>query len=111
MPNDCLFCKLIAGLIPVTPVLNTPTMLAFPDIQPQAPHHYLIIPKQHVASLAEVTDPALLGDWLSTAQQLAAQLALSDYRVVINTGAGAGQSVFHMHLHLLAGRPLAWPPG
>jgi histidine triad (HIT) family protein len=109
--TTCLFCKIVAAQLPVTPVLDNADVMAFADIAPQAPHHYLVIPKTHVASLAECNDPALLGAVLAGVKQLAQQLGLQDYRTVINTGAGAGQSVFHLHAHLLAGRSLAWPPG
>lgn len=109
--SECLFCKIIAGDIPGNKVLETDKLFAFHDISPQAPMHALVISKTHTASLLETDDPALLGDVLAGARDVAKALGLSDYRVVINNGAGAGQTVFHLHLHVLGGRPLAWPPG
>jgi histidine triad (HIT) family protein len=111
MTTDCLFCRIVQRELPTPLLLETDTAVAFADIAPQAPHHYLVIPKQHVTSLATATDPALLGQLMTAVQQLAQQQGLTDYRTVINTGAAAGQSVFHLHVHVLAGRPLAWPPG
>jgi histidine triad (HIT) family protein len=109
-PN-CLFCKIVAGEIPATVVFESATVLGFNDVNPQAPTHVLFIPKHHVASHAHVTDPALYADVMSAIQTFAQQQGLADYRLVSNTGVGAGQSVFHWHVHLLAGRPLLWPPG
>ena len=113
-PN-CVFCKIASGAIPVRRLLEDEHGLAFPDANPQAPTHVLIIPKAHHASLAAVPEgeQELPGKLLSMARRLAANLGLVErgYRVVINTGPEAGQSVHHLHLHLLAGRPMAWPPG
>jgi histidine triad (HIT) family protein len=111
MSADCLFCKIIAGDIPSQKVADTDTILAFNDIAPQAPVHVLVIHKRHTPSLSETDNNALLGELLGGVRDVARQLNLSDYRVVLNNGAGAGQSVFHVHAHLLAGRPLLWPPG
>ena len=111
MPDDCLFCRIVAGTIPAEIVEQTETTTAFRDISPQAPTHLLIIPNQHVASASAVTTPEVFAELLSTTTRLAQRLDLSDYRLVINNGAGAGQTVFHLHLHLLAGREFAWPPG
>ena len=111
MATDCLFCKIIAGEIPSKKAAETEHILAFHDITPQAPTHVLIIHKQHSSSLSETTDEALLGQWMAGVRDVAQQLKLSDYRVIVNNGAQAGQSVFHLHAHILAGRPLAWPPG
>ena len=113
-PPDCLFCKIALGIIPVDRVYEDDLVLAFPDINPQAPHHLLIIPKQHLAStkeaLAEHTP--MLGQLVATAAQVAASKQLtSGYRLVINTGQDGGQTVQHLHLHLLGGRHMAWPPG
>jgi len=111
MATDCLFCKIIAGEIPSKKAAETENVLAFHDITPQAPTHVLVIHKQHTASLSDTTDEALLGQWMAGVRDVARQLNLSDYRVIVNNGPQAGQSVFHLHAHILAGRPLAWPPG
>ena len=112
---DCLFCVIVAGGIPATKVLETDRILAFRDINPQAPTHVLVIPKTHypdVAALA-AADAALLGEVINAARQVAAVdgVAETGYRVVFNTGAEAGQTVPHIHGHLLGGRSLTWPPG
>jgi len=109
----CLFCRIIAKEIPATIVAESAQALAFRDIAPQAPVHVLVIPKQHVASLDEVRDAAMLGEIAMLAQQVARDLGVAEsgYRVVMNTGADGGQTVHHLHLHLLGGRSLAWPPG
>ncbi len=113
--NNCLFCRIIAGEIPANKVYEDDLALAFRDINPQAPTHVLIVPKKHIASLSEASqdDQALLGNLTLVAAKLASQLGIdqSGYRTVINTGAGAGQSVWHIHVHLLGGRALGWPPG
>jgi histidine triad (HIT) family protein len=110
----CLFCQIVAGSIPVKRLYEDDHILAFPDIAPQAPVHILLIPKQHFASLAHTTtaEDALLGQLLAAARQVAEQQGLTNgYRLVVNTGADGGQTVGHLHLHLLGGRPLHWPPG
>ena len=112
---DCLFCAIVAGEIPATKVLETDRILAFRDINPQAPTHVLVIPKTHypdVAALA-AADAALLGEVIDAVQQVAVAdgVAETGYRVVFNTGAEAGQTVPHVHGHLLGGRVLTWPPG
>ena len=112
---ECLFCAIVAGDIPSTQVLETDQILAFRDIDPQAPTHVLIIPKAHypdVAALA-AADAALLGEVIDAAQQVAAAEGVADtgYRVVFNTGVQAGQTVPHVHGHVLGGRSLTWPPG
>ena len=112
---ECLFCAIVAGEIPATKVLETDRILAFRDINPQAPTHVLVIAKAHypdVAALA-AADAALLGEVIGAVQQVAAAdgVAETGYRVVFNTGAEAGQTVPHVHGHLLGGRALAWPPG
>ena len=114
--TDCIFCKIVAGEIPAQLVYEDERTVAFRDINAQAPTHVLVIPREHVASLAEAAERGereLLGDVLAAAAEVAAQEGLREggYRTVINTGAGAGQSVFHLHAHVLGGRPLAWPPG
>ncbi|MDQ0842718.1 MULTISPECIES: histidine triad nucleotide-binding protein [Streptomyces] len=112
---DCLFCKIVSGEVPATVVRETETTLAFRDINPQAPTHVLVIPKAHypdAASLA-VGAPQLAADVLHEAGQVAAdeKADRSGYRIVFNTGSGAGQTVFHAHAHVLGGRGLEWPPG
>jgi len=111
---DCLFCKIAAGVIPVTRVYENESVLAFPDINPQAPVHILIIPKRHFGSLVQITstETELLGELLVAVNKIAQQQNLGDgFRTVINTGADGGQTVEHLHLHLLGGRQMHWPPG
>jgi len=111
---DCLFCKIAARTIPVTRLFEDEQMLAFPDINPQAPVHVLVIPKRHITSLAQTTadDAALLGHLLASATEIARHQGLANgYRLVINTGADGGQTVEHLHIHLLGGRHMNWPPG
>ena len=111
--SDTIFAKIVRGEIPATIVAETPHALAFRDIAPQAPVHVLVIPKQSVATLDEVHDAALLGELLALARDVARQegLAENGYRVVINTGGDGGQTVPHLHLHVLGGRAMHWPPG
>jgi len=112
--DDCLFCKIGRKEIPAKMVYEDPEIFAFEDIHPQAPAHILICPKKHLASLADASaeDAAILGRLQLMAAQLALERKLTDgYRTVINNGRGAGQSVFHLHLHLLGGRDFRWPPG
>ena len=110
---DCLFCKIAGGQIPAQVVKQNAHMLAFKDINPQAPTHVLVIPTRHVASLNESTDAALVGELVHFARQVAHEqgLAQRGYRVVVNTNADGGQTVFHLHLHVLGGRRMTWPPG
>ncbi|AZS87398.1 histidine triad nucleotide-binding protein [Streptomyces griseoviridis] len=111
--DDCLFCKIVAGQIPATIVRQTATTVAFRDINPKAPVHVLVIPKAHypdAASLAEGA-PELAADVLRETRAVAEEEKLESYRTVFNTGAGAGQTVFHAHAHVLGGRGLQWPPG
>jgi histidine triad (HIT) family protein len=111
---DCLFCRILDGAIPAKIVAETPNAIAFRDISPQAPTHILVIPRRHLASLADAgpEDAALLGELQLLAQRVAREEQLGQgYRTVINTGAHGGQTVFHLHLHLLGGRHLGWPPG
>jgi len=109
---DCIFCKVAAGEIPATVVKRGDGLLAFRDINPQAPTHLLVIPIDHTASLNETND-AVLGRLLAFARDLAREVGLADrgYRVVLNTNADGGQTVMHMHLHILGGRAMHWPPG
>ena len=113
--DDCIFCKIVAGSIPAAKIYEDDRAVVFRDINPQAPTHALVIPRAHVASLDEATegDEALLGHLLLVAARVARDegLAESGYRTVVNTGPGAGQTVFHVHVHLLGGRSLTWPPG
>ena len=113
MSDDCLFCRIVRKEIPATIVRDDEHTLAFRDVAPKAPTHVLVIPKTHVASLNEATDPVLLGRLMLAARDVAALegISTSGYRVVMNTGVEAGQTVHHVHLHLLGGRHLAWPPG
>lgn len=113
MTNECLFCRIVRREIPAQVVAETDDCLAFRDITPQAPVHVLVIPKAHVASLDTATDAAQLGKLSLLAAEIARSegIAESGYRTVVNSGAGAGQTVFHVHLHLLGGRALRWPPG
>ena len=112
--SDCLFCKIVRGEIPSEKVFETESSLAFRDINPAAPTHVLVIPKSHVASVQELgaEHTAELEDIFATIRNVATQEGIADaYRVVSNVGAGAGQSVFHLHFHVLGGRSLGWPPG
>jgi histidine triad (HIT) family protein len=112
--SDCLFCKIGSKKIPSKLVYEDPEIFAFEDIQPQAPTHILICPRKHLVSLTEASeeDTAMLGKLQLLAAKLASERQLTEgYRTVLNNGARAGQSVFHLHLHLLGGRDFRWPPG
>ena len=113
--EDCLFCRIAARAVPARIVYEDETLLAFHDVNPQAPAHVLIIPRRHVATLNDLApgDEETVGAMVRRAAVLARELghAEAGYRTVFNCNAAAGQSVFHIHLHLLAGRALAWPPG
>ena len=113
--SDCLFCKIVAGTIPARKVHEDEQCVAFHDINPQAPQHVLFIPKKHLASLNEATaeDRELLGHLLFQAAKYARDTGFADtgFRTVLNTNADAGQTVFHVHAHVLGGRSLGWPPG
>ncbi len=110
---DCLFCKIGSGKIPSKVVLQDDEMFAFDDVNPQAPVHVLVIPKRHIGGFNDAEDRALLGRLLETAALVAKKkgIAESGYRVVANTGREGGQTVFHLHVHVLGGRPMTWPPG
>ncbi|MHB8302861.1 MAG: histidine triad nucleotide-binding protein [Acidobacteriaceae bacterium] len=111
---DCLFCKIISGEIPAKVLHRDASCVAFHDISPGAPTHFLVIPRKHIASLAEVdaNDEPLLGHMIGVAAELAAANdMLKGFRVVINTGADGGQTVHHLHAHVLGGRAMHWPPG
>jgi histidine triad (HIT) family protein len=113
--SDCLFCRVVAGQIPASIVYQDDRLVAFNDINPQAPLHVLIVPRRHVATLNDLqaADDGLVGEMIRRAAAIAAERGHSDagYRTVFNCNADAGQSVWHIHLHLLAGRNLRWPPG
>lgn len=113
--SDCLFCKIAEGKIPAKLAYQDENYVAFHDINPQAPTHVLIIPRRHVATLNDLTagDNDLVGGMFLVAQKLAAELGIAEsgYRCVFNCNAGAGQSVFHIHMHVLGGRAMGWPPG
>jgi histidine triad (HIT) family protein len=109
--ESCIFCQIAAGGTATPFIYQDEDAVAFRDIQPQAPVHILVIPRRHLASLNDVTDEGLLGRLVAAARRAAAVAGLEQYRLVINTGADAGQSVLHLHLHILGGRVMAWPPG
>jgi histidine triad (HIT) family protein len=111
--SDCLFCKIIAKEIPGTIVAEDERAVAFRDIHPGAPTHVLVVPRKHFVSLTDAAeeDAELIGHVLLMARSVAKAEGLDSYRVVINNGAGVGQSVFHLHVHLLGGRAMGWPPG
>jgi histidine triad (HIT) family protein len=113
--SNCLFCRIVAGDIPAKIAYEDEDVIAFHDINPQAPLHVLIIPRKHIATINDIApeDAALVGKLFLAAKQIAANAGYAEngYRVTMNCGADAGQTVFHIHLHLLAGRELGWPPG
>ncbi len=111
--SDCIFCKVANGDISAQVVKRAEGMVAFRDINPQAPTHLLVVPTHHVASLNDVRDDALLGRLLGFARDAAREAGIAEkgYRVVVNTNPDAGQTVFHLHLHVLGGRAMRWPPG
>lgn len=111
--SECLFCRIVRGEIPADVVHETETALAFRDVTPQAPTHVLVIPKAHFVNAGEqvAQDPHGVAELVAVAAQIAAAEGLNGFRMVMNTGADGGQSVFHTHLHLLGGRSLSWPPG
>lgn len=111
----CLFCKIVKKEIPAKIVMETNLAIAFEDVNPQAPKHFLVIPKKHIEGIhhAKPEDAALLGELMMIARDVAEHAGLdqSGYRLVVNNGKDAGQSVFHLHVHVLGGRTMAWPPG
>jgi histidine triad (HIT) family protein len=111
--SDCLFCKIASGEIPATVVARDEKFVAFRDINPEAPTHVLAIPQAHVESLSQTADVDLLGGLLLFARRVAEAEGLAErgYRIVVNTNADGGQTVFHLHAHVLGGRPMLWPPG
>jgi histidine triad (HIT) family protein len=113
---SCIFCKIAAGEIPTTLIYKDEHVVVFDDLNPQAPHHKLIIPRKHIATLNDLTpenSSMIMGQLTLAAQHLAKQLDIAEtgYRLVMNCNAAAGQTVFHIHMHLLGGRQLTWPPG
>lgn len=112
---SCLFCNIVAGQVPANIVLDDPDVMAFHDISPQAPTHLLIIPKQHITTINDVEEEnaLLIGKMVLTAKKIAQEQGLSDagYRLVFNVNTNGGQAVYHIHLHLLGGRQMSWPPG
>jgi histidine triad (HIT) family protein len=111
--DDCLFCRLIRGEIPAKLVAQTPECVAFRDIDPQAPTHIVIVPRAHIPTLSDVKDPLIVGQMARLATDIAKSegVAESGFRVVVNTNADGGQTVYHLHMHLLGGRHMGWPPG
>jgi histidine triad (HIT) family protein len=111
---DCLFCKIVAGEIPATVVHETETTFAFRDLEPQAPTHVLVVPRSHYPNAAELAagEPGTAADLFDAAREIAEKEGLDNgYRLVVNTGPDAQQTVFHLHVHVLGGRPMGWPPG
>ena len=113
MSETCLFCRIVRGEIPATIVSSTDDALAIRDIDPKAPVHVLVLPRQHLSSLNDEVDPALLGRLLALGTRVARSEGIADtgYRLVINTNEHGGQTVNHLHVHMLGGRPMRWPPG
>ncbi len=111
--EECIFCKIINKEIPCDKVYEDQEYLAFNDIAPQAPHHILVIPKKHIPKISEATreDGAIIGGLFTVASKICREKSLSDYRLVINNGKEMGQTVFHIHLHVIGGRVMGWPPG
>ncbi len=113
--KDCLFCKIVDGSLPADIVYENDSLIAFRDIGPKAPTHVLLIPRRHIATMNDLQegDIPIAGELFTTAAKIAADEGLAEdgYRVVMNCNEAAGQSVFHIHLHLLGGRPMSWPPG
>jgi histidine triad (HIT) family protein len=110
--SDCIFCKIVTGEIPSKKVFENDRMLAFEDINPKAPTHVLLIPKKHIENLNDAqADPAIVGEIVTQSASLARKLGITDYRLVANNGREAGQIVFHLHFHFMAGRQMKWPPG
>ena len=113
--DDCLFCKILDGEIPAELIYESDTAVAFRDVNPQAPTHVLVIPRKHISTINDIEqdDQEIIGSLYTAAREVAAKEGIADdgYRAVMNCGEGAGQSVFHIHLHVLGGRQMGWPPG
>jgi len=108
---NCIFCKIANGEVKSDLVYENEYVVAFNDLEPQAPFHILVIPKMHVENLSELNDEKIMSELFKAVQEVTKKLNIKEYRTVINTGKEAGQSVFHLHLHILAGRQMGWPPG
>lgn len=111
MSENCIFCKIANGQIPSEFVYESDNVVVFNDINPQAPTHLLVVPKVHIETLNELNDKALMAELIDAVKAATKKLGISDYRTVINTGKGAGQEVFHLHIHVMAGREFSWPAG
>jgi len=113
MPDNCLFCKIVRGEIPASKLYEDDEVLAFRDIAPQAPVHFLVIPKKHLSGPSAVSeeDERVVGKLMRIGNEIAIKEGAIHYRVVFNNGSQAGQTVFHLHMHILGGRNMAWPPG
>lgn len=113
MDTNCLFCKIVNGDIPANKLFEDDDVLAFWDIEPQAPKHFLVIPKKHIAGPGDIADidQILIGKLITTGAKIAGENGIPQYRMVMNNGAEAGQTVFHLHMHVLGGRSMNWPPG
>jgi histidine triad (HIT) family protein len=112
MATDCLFCKIVAGDIPSTEVYSDEHTYAFEDLNPQAPTHVLVVPREHFTDIVDLgRDVGAAGALIAGIRGVAGKLGIEHFRTVFNTGAEVGQSVFHVHAHVLAGRPMRWPPG
>ena len=109
--SECLFCRIARGELDTEFVYEDDRVVAFKDINPQAPVHVLIIPREHFKSIQEMGDESLIGHLFSVGKDIAKKFSMDSFRLVINTGKDAGQAVFHVHMHLLAGRKMSWPPG
>jgi len=109
--GDCLFCKISSGEIPTEFLFEDDKVVAFRDIDPKGPFHILIIPKDHFTSIKDVKDESLIGHMFSVGNNVAEENSVDNFRYIINTGEEAGQTVFHVHLHLIGGRRMTWPPG
>lgn len=111
MSDNCIFCKIANGEIPTDFVYETQNVVVFKDINPQAPIHLLVVPKKHIETLNDLNDEKLSAELINAVQQAAKKLDIKEYRTVINTGKSAGQEVFHLHIHIMAGRSFTWPAG
>ena len=111
MSENCIFCKIANKEIPANLIYEDENTVAFNDLNPQAPVHFLVIPKKHYSSLNEVDSKEMFGNIFSVIPKIAKQMGINEYRTVINTGSQAGQTVFHLHVHVMAGRNFTWPAG